>query len=198
MLGQSIIKAHHIKVHRIATVRISVHLLFSLRFISFPLSSDECAFIIDWEGVCLCTLVGRGNALLTREVPLCLFMFGASPQATCWTWDICLKAMVDFTDAFSSSTTTRVRKFWLEKMLIFLFFRVYSGLIFIFNVNSEIAWSDRPDLFIKAKNKNSALKIPWRYVLWVIYLSKAYSQNACRRRKILSYFGRLYVFRIIS
>ena len=44
--------------HRIATVRISVPLLFCLCSYLFLFPSDECAFIIDWEGVC----IFRGNA----------------------------------------------------------------------------------------------------------------------------------------
>ena len=93
---------------------------------------------------------------------------------------------------FSPPRLLGLENFGWRKCLYFFSLGFLQARFFIFNVNSEIAWSHRPDLFIKAKNKNSALKIPWRYVLWVIYLSKAYSQNACRRRKILPYFGRLY------
>ena len=53
MLSQSLIKAHLSEVHQVATVRIFLQSWFSLWLISFPLPSDKCAFIRDWEGVCL-------------------------------------------------------------------------------------------------------------------------------------------------
>ena len=52
MLSQSLIKAHLSKVHQVywsSSIRSLSILPFV--FLSYPLSSDKCAFIRDWEGV---------------------------------------------------------------------------------------------------------------------------------------------------